>query len=129
MRRLAALAAAVALGALAPTAAASPPDPFGHACTPQNGVLFCPTAELTDRIPAFDGVPLDVDVTLPPEGDGPFPTIVLIHGLGQDKTIFESNDPNPSPYSNVAFARRGYAVVTPTLRGWGRSCGKPESRT
>lgn len=129
VRRLAALAAVVALGAVAPTASAAPPNPFGHACTPQNGVLFCPTVELSERVPTWDGVPQDVDVTLPAEGDGPFPTIVMIHGLGEDKTRFESNDPNPPRYSNVALARRGYAVVNPSLRGWGRSCGKPESRT
>ena len=46
-------------------AQAAPPNPFGHACAPQNGVLFCPTATDAQRVPSFDGVPLDVDVTLP----------------------------------------------------------------
>ena len=60
------LALAVA-GLLAPAAEAAPPNPFGHACAPQDGVLFCPTATDAERVPSFDGVPLDVDVTLPAE--------------------------------------------------------------
>ena len=83
------LALAVA-GLLAPAAHAAPPNPFGHACAPQNGVLFCPTALDAQRVPSFDGVPLDVDVTLPPTGDGPFPTIVMMHGYGGNKKAFEA---------------------------------------
>src|SRR6201991_1202859 len=83
--------AAAALLALLPAASASAADPapFGHACAPQNGVRFCPTTDLASRPKSFDGTPLDVDVTLPPTGDGPFPTILLLHGLGQTKTAFE----------------------------------------
>ena len=73
------LALAVA-GLIAPAAQAAPPNPFGHVCAPQSGVLFCPTMTDAERMPSFDGVPLDVDVTLPANGDGPFPTIVMLHG-------------------------------------------------
>ena len=79
-------------------------------------------------MPSWDGVPLDVDVTLPPSGEGPFPTILLLHGLGQTKTTFEGTGGDPR-YNNVFFARHGYAVVTPTARGFGNSCGVPASRT
>ncbi|HEV7496211.1 CocE/NonD family hydrolase [Baekduia sp.] len=130
-QRPALLGAAVAtLLALVPAAAASAaePAPFGHACTPQNGVRFCPTSDLASRPTSFDGTPLDVDVTLPATGDGPFPTILLLHGLGGDKTSLESTAGDQS-YSNWFFAQQGYAVVTPTARGFGNSCGKPESRT
>src|SRR3954447_20740931 len=78
-RRLEALSALAAL-ALAPTAAAAPPLPFGHACAPREGALYCPTASDAARVPSFDGVPLDVDVFLPPTGDVPFPTIAMLHG-------------------------------------------------
>ena len=61
--------------ALASPAAAAPPLPFGHTCAPLDGALACPTASDAARVPSFDGVPLDVDVFLPPTGDGPFPTI------------------------------------------------------
>src|SRR3954464_11043267 len=108
-----ALPLALLVLALAPAAARAEPAPFGHACTPQDGVRFCPTSDLASRVPSFDGVPLDVDVTLPATGDGPFPTVLLLHGLGQTKTAFEGT----GSYSNVAFARSGYAVVTPTARG------------
>ncbi|WCB94042.1 hypothetical protein DSM104299_02770 [Baekduia alba] len=121
--------AAAALLALLPAATATAdPTPFGHACTPQNGVRFCPTTDLSSRPTSFDGTPLDVDVTLPSTGDGPFPTILLLHGLGGDKTSFESTAGDKS-YNNWFFAQQGYAVVTPTARGFGDSCGKLESRT
>src|SRR3954451_9851226 len=76
---------ALAVLTLAPTAAAAPPLPFGHACAPREGALFCPTASDAARVPSFDGVPLDVDVYLPPAGDGPFPTIAMLHGFAGSK--------------------------------------------
>jgi pimeloyl-ACP methyl ester carboxylesterase len=123
-------AAVAALLALVPvtSASAADPTPFGHACTPLNGVRFCPTTDLASRPASFDGTPIDVDVTLPATGDGPFPTILLLHGLGGDKTSFESTT-GEAGYNSSFFAQQGYAVVTPTARGFGNSCGKPESRT
>ena len=119
----------------AAVAAAAAPAPFGHACGLENGVRFCPTTTLAERVPSFDGVPLDVDVTLPETGSGPFPTIVMLHGFGGSKTDFETTSAaGPAPdeagngstiyrYNNVFFARRGYAVVNYTARGFGNSCG------
>lgn len=116
-------------------AAASPSAPFGHPCVAENGVRFCPTPDPASRVPSFDGVPLDVDVTLPETGKGPFPTIVMLHGFGGSKTNFETTGPlGPAPeeagngstiyrYNNNFFARRGYAVVNYTARGFGGSCG------
>ena len=129
----AALILALSLVLPAP-AAAAPPEPFGHDCTPQNGVLFCPTASDAQRVPSWDGVPLDVDVTLPATGDGPFPTIVMHHGLGGRKQNFEATTPEGDGggtyrYNNNFYARRGYAVVNLSARGFGRSCGSPDSRT
>src|SRR4051812_25538498 len=124
---LAAAAIAAALLAVAPAAGAAP-TPFGHACTDQDGVRFCPTSDLSQRVKSWDGVPLDVDVTLPATGDGPFPTILLLHGLGGTKTSFEGTGGEPK-YNNVFFAKQGYAVITPTARGFGSSCGSPASRT
>ncbi len=128
----AALAAAVALSAPA-VAIAQTPTPFGHACTAQNGVRFCPTTDgapgqTVDGVPSFDGVPLDVDVTLPATGSGPFPTIVMLHGYGNDKTSFEATTPDGTGtetyhYNNIFYAQRGYAVINYTARGFGHSCG------
>jgi pimeloyl-ACP methyl ester carboxylesterase len=120
---------------VAPVAsAAGEPAPFGHACKAQNGVRFCPTEGLPQRVPSFDKVPLDADVTLPASGSGPWPTIVMMHGWGNDKTSFESTTPegdgnNTFDYNNVYYAQHGYAVLNYTARGWGNSCGKAESRT
>ena len=111
----------------APAALAAPPAPFGHACEPRDGVLFCPAADDASRVPSFDGVPLDVDVWLPATGDGPFPTIVMLHGFGGSKTDFQG--PQPAGYNAMELARKGYAVVLPSARGFGRSCGVPDSRT
>ena len=114
------------LAALAPGALAAPPAPFGHACAPSSGALLCATGNDAARVPSFDGVPLDVDVWLPATGDGPFPTIAMLHGFGGSKTAFEGGDP---AYNAAFFARNGYAVVAPSARGFGRSCGVPDSRT
>jgi predicted acyl esterase len=127
------LGAAIVAFAAPSLAAAAEPAPFGHSCTVQNGVRFCPTSSLEQRVPSFDGVPLDVDVTLPETGTGPFPTIVMLHGWGGSKTAFESSSPagdgnETFDYNNVYYAQHGYAVVNYSARGWGNSCGTPSSR-
>jgi predicted acyl esterase len=125
---------ALACGLLAaPALAAAEPAPFGHKCKAENGVRFCPTGTLAERVPSFDKVPLDADVTLPATGSGPWPTIVMIHGWGGSKTSFETSGPEGDgnetfDYNNVYYAQRGYAVLNYTARGWGRSCGSMESR-
>jgi predicted acyl esterase len=117
----------------APSLAAAEPKPFGHACKVENGVRFCPTVSLSERVPTFDGVPLDADVTLPETGAGPFPAIVMIHGWGGSKTDFEATSPagngnDTFDYNNIYYAQHGYAVLTYSARGWGRSCGSEASR-
>src|SRR3954469_10381204 len=112
VRRSAALVVVLAaVAVLAPASAQAAPAPFGHACAPQDGVRFCPTPDLASRVASFDGVPLDVDVTLPATGDGPFPTILLLHGLGGTKTSFQGTGGDKA-YNDVALAQKGYAVVT-----------------
>jgi fermentation-respiration switch protein FrsA (DUF1100 family) len=128
---LAAVAMALATPGIA--TAKAEPTPLGHACKAENGVRFCPTEGLAQRVASFDGVPLDADVTLPPEGTGPFPTIVMIHGWGGDKTDFEASSPagdgnKTFDYNNIYYAQHGYAVLTYSARGWGNSCGAVASR-
>ena len=101
----------------APAAADAEPAPFGHACVPQAGVRVCRTLSDAQRVPSWDGVPLAVDVTLPATGDGPFPTLVVLR------------EPASVGAETLRYARRGYAVVDYSARGFGRSCGDAESRT
>jgi len=126
MRHRALAAVIVTLGLVTAPVVAGAHDtlPFGHACAPQAGVRFCPTVDVADRVPSFDGTPIDVDVTMPAHGKGPFPAIVMIHGWGTDKTQFEATTATPGGYDNVSFAKRGYLVVNLSMRGFGRSCGK-----
>ena len=97
-------------------------------------MLFCPTSNDSQRVPSWDGVPLDVDVTLPATGDGPFPTIVMMHGWGGTRPA--SSRPTPEGGGNTTSTtttstspQHGYAVITPSSRGFGRSCGAMDSRT
>ncbi|MEB2345771.1 MAG: hypothetical protein OZ948_13650 [Deltaproteobacteria bacterium] len=117
------LLASFAVAALPAIAGAQ--APFGHACTAQEGVRFCPTVELADRVPSWDGTPIDVDVTIPAQRPGPYPAIVMIHGWGTNKTQYEAT--SPGGYDNLSFARRGYLVVNLSMRGFGRSCGRYEN--
>jgi fermentation-respiration switch protein FrsA (DUF1100 family) len=126
------LAATLAL-LVAPSLAAAELKPFGHACKLEHGVRFCPTVSLSERVPTFDGVPLDADVTLPETGAGPFPAIVMIHGWGGSKTDFEAstaagNGNDTFDYNNIYYAQHGFAVLNYSARGWARSCGQKSSR-
>jgi acetyl esterase/lipase len=81
------------------------------------------------KIPSWDGVPLDADVTLPPGPISPRPLIVMLHGYANNKTEWESasaNSANPDKdhYNSAWFASRGYAVLTYTARGFHGSCGQ-----
>jgi len=133
MRLVTALAVA-ALAAPAAAEAQAPPAPFGHPCVPKAGVRFCPTASLAQRVGSWDGVPLDVDVTLPARGSGPYPAIVMEHGFPGTKQSFQATGPAGDGgatyhYNDVFYARRGFLVVTYSARGFGDSCGTPASRT
>jgi len=131
-----ALALPITMPAGAATTPAAPPSsaaprPFGQlTCTPEYGIRFCPGGQQgsTDRrVPSFDGVPLDADVALPATGKGPFPLIVLLHGLGESKKEYEVNS-DDGGIDDVTLADRGYAVLMYTARGFGDSCGTAASR-
>ncbi len=87
-------------------------------CSVTAGVQFCPGGGAL-RVESFDGVPLDVAVTLPPaDRAGPFPLIVDLHGWGGSKGTAPS----------ATRARAGYVVLSYTARGFGQSCGSAASR-
>jgi predicted acyl esterase len=85
-------------------------------------------------VPSFDGMPMSVDVTVPCGASAPLPTVVMLHGFTDDKTVWQetgkgdrsvSRDrPEQNSYwNNVSFVSRGYAVLNYTARGWNDSCG------
>jgi predicted acyl esterase len=85
-------------------------------------------------VPSFDGLPLSVDVTVPCDVDGPQPMVLMAHGFGDDKTVWqetgksdsvvsEERPQTNSHWNNIWFASRGYTVVNYTARGWRDSCG------
>ena len=111
----------------APAVAADPAttdSALGIDCLPVDGARFCAGA-LINRVPSWDGVPLDADVYLPPKGTpGPYPLIVGLHGFGVNKLLAFERPNEPFDY-----AKQGYAVLAYSARGLGLSCGVPVSRT
>src|SRR3954471_23168017 len=54
-------------------------------CVPTEGVRFCEGTVAT-RVPTFDGVPLDVNVTLPATASKNLPLVVQLHGWAGSKS-------------------------------------------
>jgi predicted acyl esterase len=87
-------------------------------CVEAEGVRFC-EGDVATRVETWDGIPLDVNVTLPPATVAPpYPLIVDEHGwsLGKAGGAF------------VERALAGYAVLSYSARGFHQSCGAPASR-
>lgn len=85
-------------------------------------------------VPSFDGLPLAVDVAVPCDADRPIPTVTMLGGFTDDRTVWEETGKGDTvgstgrPGSNarwndIWFASRGYATLTYTARGWRDSCG------
>ena len=112
----------------APATAAKKPRPVSckkvtrpvasEADTTTKQFRFC-----TGKVKTKDGtVKLDTSVTMPPNGDGPFPLIVMLHGLTGSRKSNESSFVNGEGsryhYNNLWFASKGYMVLSFTARGW-----------
>jgi hypothetical protein len=118
VRRILLLAAVLAF----PAAASA--GPLGLTdCRAVEGVYRC-----DGLVQTWDGVPLDVTVTLPREGAARLPLVANLHGFGNSK--FEYLNPADPAYTDTAYAwaRDGYAVLTYTSRGLWGSCGSPDAR-
>jgi hypothetical protein len=136
------LAGLTLLGGLSATAAygagaSAGPHPFGLTCHATEGVRYCP-GDVNHRVATFDGVPLDVNVVLPPGSRNKhYPLVVELHGwagakLGLDDDAGGFNEQRGGQYAFLptprALARAGVAVLTYSSRGFGDSCGTPASR-
>jgi predicted acyl esterase len=104
--------------------AAPPANVFAGSvpCTVQgDGVTFCSAAPRS-TVPAWDGVPIDVNVGLPSEtkfGPGPYPLIMMFHGYGGQKLGLSAMH---------RWLDRGYATFSMSDRGFHESCGSVASR-
>ena len=124
-----AASAVAAIALIAPAGAgAAIDDVFGGdvGCTTEpDGVRFCNVGSDPARstVPAWDGVPIDVNVAFPPEPasgpDGDYPLMMIFHGYGGDK--FDLGAMRP-------WLDRGYATFSMTDRGFHESCGSSESQ-
>ena len=97
-------------------------DPEGDGGPPAGGPTmkfrFC-----TGKVTSKDGTTkLDTSVTMPAKGDGPFPLIVMLHGLTGSRKSNESDfvvgKGARHHYNNLWFASKGYMVLSFTARGW-----------
>jgi acetyl esterase/lipase len=66
--------------------------------------------------------PLELDVVLPPDGDGPFPVVVFLHGGGWQVGSRHSAGPayrgaQPSPFEHIALAGIAVASIDYRLSG------------
>lgn len=110
----------------------APGTPFGFQgqdVTSPDGVAY---TKYSGDVPSFDGLPLAADVTVPQGATGPLPLVVMFHGYTQDRTYWQSetvDNQNPivDGWNNVAFAKRGYAVLNYTIRGFHDSCGPADA--
>ncbi len=131
-RKLAVLAGVLGALLVPQVAQAAPPaSVFNDSSSPvtcevqTNGVDFCSNfnPDLRSTVPAFDNVPIDVNVALPDEatfGSGPYPLMMMFHGYGGDKIGLGSMQ---------HWLARGYATFSMTDRGFHESCGSVASRT
>ena len=74
-------------------------------------------------VPAWDGVPIDVNVAFPPEPasgpDGNYPLMMMFHGYGGEKLGLAAMQ---------RWLDRGYATFSMTDRGFHESCGSAASQ-
>lgn len=64
---------------------------------------------LDHKVPMRDGINLSADIYLPPDGDGPWPVLLL-------RTIYNSKDARYLSWTD-SFLKAGYAVVLQNCRG------------
>jgi hypothetical protein len=97
------------------------PSALGIPCSPGSGGVQKCTGSMETRVPSWDGVPLDVNLTFPPAPEpAPHPLITYLHGWGGSK--------EGATVDTNGLAQRGYAVMAYSARGFGDSCGAEESR-
>ncbi|HEY8030683.1 MAG TPA: CocE/NonD family hydrolase [Gaiellaceae bacterium] len=128
---IAVLASILAVGAQAaapPTLAQLAASKLGLSCsnvTTSDNVSY---VKCSGKIPSFDGLGLDTDLSIPVGATRAAPTLVMLHGWSQDKTFWEAattagDGAGSWHWNNVWFASKGWVVINYTARGFQQSCG------
>jgi len=95
-------------------------------CTASERLRLCEGGR-DSRVPTFDGVPLDVNVAFPAEGEPPFPLVVRMHGYsGVKEGPYLGGVRGEGVFTD--YTDHGFAVMAFTARGRGESCGSEASR-
>src|SRR6184192_2061105 len=106
----------LALAAAPPRAAAGPLGMTGTDVTSPDGVAY---TLYTGKVASFDGVPLDVDLTVPQGPISPRPLLVMMHGWGGSKTDWESprsTTPAPTRTATTTLPSSPAAMPSSTTR-------------
>jgi predicted acyl esterase len=136
-------ASARAAQADVPAASGGPASVFNGqvACTTlSSGIRFCgsqtvdgQTVPVRTTATSFDGTAVDVNFALPPASathHGPYPLVMLFHGYGGSKFGLGSSGGGIGSALNsmTPWLKAGYATFSMSDRGFGESCGTPDSR-
>ena len=103
-------------------------ESLGLACSPADSADGVHFTMCSGEIASFDGIRLDLDLSIPAGASRPKPTLVMLHGWSQDKGTWEAdsragNGADTWHWNNVWFVSRGWAVLNYTARGFKQSCG------
>jgi predicted acyl esterase len=141
LRRLPVVLAVVLITTLLPSLAswavegslAARAEALGLSCaaeTSSDGVAY---TKCSGELPTFDGIGLDTDLSFPAGASAALPTMLMLHGWGQDKSQWEADAKDPSGdtyhWNNVWFASIGWVAVNSTARGFMDSCGRLDADT
>src|SRR5258708_287501 len=110
------LASTLAMGAQAkapPTLAQLAASKLGLSCSNVTTSDKVSYVKCSGKIPSFDGLGLDTDISIPLNATRPTATLAMLHGWSQDKTFWEAdttagNGAGTWHWNNVWFASKGW---------------------
>lgn len=123
-----ALASGAQAGAAPPTLDQLAVSKLGLSCSQVTTSDDVSYMKCSGEIPSFDGLGLDTDLSIPIGVTKARQTLVMLHGWGQDKTVWETgtaagDGAGTWHWNNVWFVSKGWVVVNYTARGFQQSCG------
>lgn len=108
-------------------------EALGLICSAETSSDGVPYTKCSGELPTFDGIGLETDLSFPVGASAALPTMLMLHGWGQDKSKWEADSKDPSGdtyhWNNVWFASIGWVAVNSTARGFMDSCGQLDADT